>query len=127
MAKQCLAFVICFVIWWAYFNYYIIFICTYITKGLYLLYLPKMVVFVKTKNKKKKILFIVTWLELSVLYMGEFFVREFSAGTFSRYDFQYGPRWHNCKNETFFKSYVGFWRFLFTLNNTKLYFMLESY
>ena len=29
----------------------------------------------KTKNKEKKILFIVTWLELSVSFTGEFSVR----------------------------------------------------
>ena len=47
----------------------------------------------KNQKQKKKILFIVTWLELSASYTGEFSVREFSAGKFSGHHFQYGPTW----------------------------------
>ena len=52
------------------------------------MYLPKKIVFEKTKSKQKKILFIVIWLELSISFTGEFSVREFSAGKFSGYHFQ---------------------------------------
>ena len=49
----------------------------------YLLYLPKKILFVKTKNKKKN-LFIVTWLELSVLFCmrGSFPLKNFLQESF---------------------------------------------
>ena len=82
------------------------------------MYLPKKIAFVKTKNEKKKILFIVTWQESSVSYKGEFSVREFSAKTFSGYHFQYGPTWQRTVR---IKLFLKLFEFLENLAHFKEY------
>ena len=103
LAKQCVAFVISFVTRWVHFNYYIVFICTQLMHLIFIVFTKEDRI-CGTKNKKKKILFIVTWLELSISYTGEFSVSEFSAGKFSGYHFQYGPTWQRTvRMKLFFK------------------------
>ena len=67
-------------------------VCNLLFSVVYLLYLPKIILYVKTKNKKEQSVYCdLIRIICFVLHAREFSVREFSAGRFSGYHLQYGP------------------------------------
>ena len=74
----------------------------------------------KTKNKKKKIQFILNRLELTVSYTS-FPLENFLLEIFPDVISNMPNMTENCKNE----NYVGFWKLSVTLSNTDLH-LIES-